>query len=260
MSWRNQGTTDRYRELSQCLAKYDELIQERGGRVETGVEIKAIRGNDSGHLLETTTGEIEAGFLINCGGLHSDRIAQRAGVSSNAEIAPFRGEYYELVLGKRHFVRGLIYPVPNPGFPFLGVHFAKMIDGSVHAGPNAVLVLKREGYRKTDLNCVDLLETLTYRGFWKLARRHYKEGIMEIYRSLSKKAFARNLQQIIPEVDKSDLVPTHSGVRAQALSPDGQLGDDFLIVNGRNSIHLCNAPSPAATASLEIGNRVPELR
>ena len=245
-------------------AKYAELIQESGGRVETGVEIKTIRGNDGGYLLETTTGEIEAGFLVNCGGLHSDRIAQRAGVSSNAKIVPFRGEYYELVPGKRHLVRGLIYPVPNPEFPFLGVHFTKMIDGSVHAGPNAVLAFKREGYRKTDLNCVDLLETLTYGGFWKLARKHYKEGIKEMYRSLSKKAFARSLQQIIPGIEESDLVPTHAGVRAQALSPDGKLVDDFLIVNGRNSIHLCNAPSPAATASLEIGNavanKVPKLR
>jgi L-2-hydroxyglutarate oxidase len=245
-------------------AKYAELIQEGGGRVETGVEMKTIRGNGSGHLLETATGEIEAGFLINCGGLQSDRIAQRAGVSLNAKIVPFRGEYYELVPGKRNLVKGLIYPVPNPEFPFLGVHFTKMIDGSVHAGPNAVLAFKREGYRKTDLNCADLLETLTYRGFWKLARRHYKEGIKEMYRSLSKKAFARSLQQIIPEIEESDLVPTHAGVRAQALSPDGNLVDDFLIVNGRNSIHLCNAPSPAATASIEIGNavadKVPKLR
>ena len=245
-------------------AKYAELIQEGGGRVETGVEMKTIRGNGSGHLLETATGEIEAGFLINCGGLQSDRIAQRAGVSLNAKIVPFRGEYYELVPGKRNLVKGLIYPVPNPEFPFLGVHFTKMIDGSVHAGPNAVLAFKREGYRKTDLNCTDLLETLTYRGFWKLARKHYKEGIKEMYRSLSKKAFARSLQQIIPEIEESDLVPTHAGVRAQALSPDGNLVDDFLIVNGRNSIHLCNAPSPAATASLEIGNavadKVPKLR
>jgi (S)-2-hydroxyglutarate dehydrogenase len=153
--------------------------------------------------------------------------------------------------------------VPNPDFPFLGVHFTRMIDDSVHAGPNAVLAFKREGYRRTDISCADLFETLTFPGFWKLARKYYRDGIMEVVRSVSKQAFVKSLQQLIPEVTEEDLVPAHSGVRAQALMADGKLLDDFLIVNGKNSIHVCNAPSPAATASLEIGrfiaNQVPEV-
>jgi (S)-2-hydroxyglutarate dehydrogenase len=161
-------------------------------------------------------------------------------------------------------VKSLIYPVPNAEFPFLGVHFTRMIDGSVHAGPNAVLALKREGYHKTDINLNDLLDTLAFPGFWKLARKHFREGIQEIHRSLSKKAFVKSLQQLIPEVAMDDLVPAHAGVRAQALLPNGNPVDDFLILNGRNSIHVCNAPSPAATASLEIGRyvaaHVPALR
>ena len=181
-----------------------------------------------------------------------------------ARIVPFRGEYYELVPGKRNLVSALIYPVPDPAFPFLGVHFTRMIDGSVHAGPNAVLAFQREGYRKSDFRLGDLYETLTYRGFWNVARRHYKEGLKEIWRSVNKRAFVKSLQRLIPAVAESDLVEAPSGVRAQALLPDGNLVDDFLIERGPNSIHICNAPSPAATASLEIGksvaNEIPELR
>ncbi|PYV50381.1 MAG: L-2-hydroxyglutarate oxidase, partial [Acidobacteria bacterium] len=164
---------------------------------------------------------------------------------------------------KRYLVRTLVYPVPNPDFPFPGIHFMRMIDDSVHAGPNAALAFKREGYSKTDINCTDLFETLTFPGFWKLARKYYRDGMMEMVRSVSKRAFVKNLQQFVPEVNEDDLVPTHSGVRAQALMRDGKLVDDFLIVNGKNSIHVCNAPSPAATASLEIGrfiaNQVPKV-
>jgi L-2-hydroxyglutarate oxidase len=245
-------------------AKCVELIRNQGGEVRTGAKVGSIRTKGGVHVLETTGGAIEAGFLINCGGLHSDRLARRVGLNLAARIVPFRGEYYELVPERRHLVNALIYPVPNPAFPFLGVHFTKMIDGSVHAGPNAVLAFKREGYHKTDVNLSDLFETLTFPGFWKLARKNFGEGMKEIYRSLSKKAFVKSLQQLIPEVTESDLVPTHPGVRAQALMPNGQLVDDFLILNGQNSIHVCNAPSPAATASLEIGRyvaeHVPELR
>jgi (S)-2-hydroxyglutarate dehydrogenase len=248
---------------SVCM-KYTELVRLQGGSVKTGTRIEAIRQQGSIHILETTGGTIEAKFLINCAGLHSDRVARLAGLHPEAKIVPFRGEYYELVPERRHLVNTLIYPVPNPAFPFLGVHFTKMIDGSVHAGPNAVLAFKREGYHKTDINCADLFETLTFGGFWKLARKHLKDGLMEMYRSLSKKAFVRSLQQLIPEVAEGDLVPTHAGVRAQALMPDGKLVDDFLIVHGPNSIHVCNAPSPAATASLEIARavaeQVPQLR
>jgi L-2-hydroxyglutarate oxidase len=216
------------------------------------------------HVLETSHGVFEAAFVVNCAGLHSDRVARRAGVDPGAKIVPFRGEYYELVPERRHLVKHLIYPVPNPEFPFLGVHFTRMIDGSVHAGPNAVLAFKREGYHKTDFNLRDFCETMGYAGFWKLARRHLGEGLMEIQRSLSKAAFVRSLQRLIPEVQPSDVVPAHAGVRAQALMPDGKLVDDFLILRGTRSIHVCNAPSPAATASLEIGeaivDQIPSLK
>jgi (S)-2-hydroxyglutarate dehydrogenase len=248
---------------SVCM-KYTELVRLQGGSVKTGTRIEAIRQQGSIHILETTGGTIEAKFLINCAGLHSDRVARLAGLHPEAKIVPFRGEYYELVPERRHLVNTLIYPVPNPAFPFLGIHFTRMIDSSVHAGPNAVLAFKREGYHKTDINCADLFETLTFGGFWKLARKHFNDALLEIYRSMSKKAFVRSLQRLIPEVTEADLVPTHAGVRAQALMPDGNLVDDFLIVHGRNSVHVCNAPSPAATASLEIGravaSQIPDLR
>jgi (S)-2-hydroxyglutarate dehydrogenase len=190
-------------------------------------------------------------------------VARFSGLDPGTKIVPFRGEYYELVPERRYLVKNLIYPVPNPNFPFLGVHFTRMIDGSVHAGPNAVLAFKREGYRRTDISPGDLIEILTFPGFWKLARKHYRDGVMELVRSVSKRAFVKSLKQLIPEVSDDDLVPTHSGVRAQALMPAGNLLDDFLIVKGGNSIHVCNAPSPAATASLEIGrfiaNQLPEV-
>lgn len=250
--------------FSQVCAKYAELIQTNGGAVKTGVEVRRIYRSGEGHLLETTSGEIEAQFLVNCAGLQSDRIARQAGVRVVAKIMPFRGEYYELLPAKRYLVKALIYPVPNPSFPFLGVHFTRMIDGSVHAGPNAVLALQREGYGKTDLGFGDLLEMLAYKGLWRLARKHYREGLGEMHRSLSKKAFVKKLQDLVPEVMESDLVPASSGIRAQALLPNGTLVNDFLLLRGPSSIHVCNAPSPAATASLEIGNAVasqlPELR
>ena len=239
-----------YREVS---AKYVELIKSQGGTVQTGTRVDRLRDVNGIQVIETPHGEFEAGFVINCAGLFSDRVARFSGLDPGAKIVPFRGEYYELVPEKRHLVRSLIYPVPNPDFPFLGVHFTRMIDDSVHAGPNAVLAFKREGYCRTDINCADLFETLTFPGFWKLARKYYRDGMMEMVRSVSKRAFVKSLQQLIPEINGDDLVPTHSGVRAQAMMPDGKLVDDFLIVNGKNSIHVCNAPSPAATASLEIG-------
>ncbi len=249
-----------YREVS---AKYVELIKSQGGTVQTGTRVGRFREVNGIHIIETPHGEFEAGFVINCAGLFSDRVARFDGLDPDAKIIPFRGEYYELMPKKRYLVRTLVYPVPNPDFPFLGVHFTRMIDGSVHAGPNAVLALKREGYRRTDINCADLFETLTFPGFWKLARKYYREGVMEMVRSASKRAFVKGLQQLIPEVTEDDLVPTDSGVRAQALTRDGKLVDDFLILKGKNSIHVCNAPSPAATASLEIGrfisNQVPKI-
>ena len=249
-----------YRQVS---AKCVELIKSNGGTVQTGIRVDRLRELNGTQVIETPHGEFEAGFVINCAGLFSDRVTRLGGLDPGAKIVPFRGEYYELVPERRYLVKALVYPVPNPDFPFLGVHFTRMIDDSVHAGPNAVLAFTREGYRRTDINCADLFETLTFPGFWKLARKYYREGIIEMMRSVSKRAFVKSLQQLIPELTEDDLVPTHSGVRAQALMPDGKLVDDFLIVHGRNSIHVCNAPSPAATASLEIGrfiaNQVPKV-
>ncbi len=247
----------------QVCAEYLRQIETAGGQVRYGCSVRAIRENGSVHELVTETDSVEAHFVINCAGLHSDRVARMSGTDPGAKIVPFRGEYFELTPGRRHLVKSLIYPVPNPDFPFLGVHFTKMIDGSVHAGPNAVLALAREGYFKTDVNLRDFAETMTFPGFWKLASNYLGDGLQEMWRSASKSAFTRSLQELIPEVRSSDLVPCAAGIRAQALTPDGKLVDDFLIVPGKNTMHVCNAPSPAATASLEIGReiaaRVPEI-
>ncbi len=249
-----------YRDVS---AKYVECIKSNGGMVRSGTRVDRLRDVNGIRVIETSHGEFEAGFVINCSGLFSDRVTRLFGLKPSAKILPFRGEYYELLPERRHLVKSLVYPVPNPDFPFLGVHFTRMIDRSIHAGPNAVLAFKREGYRRTDINFADLFEILTFLGFWKLARKYYREGIMEMVRSVSKRAFVKSLQRLIPEVTDDDLVPTDSGVRAQALMPDGKLADDFLIVKGKNSMHVCNAPSPAATASLEIGrfiaNQLPNI-
>ncbi len=242
-----------YKKVTQ---KYAEIIQAQGGELRLNTKVERIKTSGNNQVLETNQGIFETRFVINCGGLHSDRIAKLTQVDPQAKIVPFRGEYYELTPEKRYLVKTLIYPVPNPAFPFLGVHFTKMIDGSVHAGPNAVLSLKREGYKKTDFDFRDFAEVMTYPGFWKLASKHADEGIKEIIRSFSKAAFVKSLQKLIPEVKSEDLVPCHAGVRAQALMNDGKLVEDFLIVTGQNSIHVCNAPSPAATSSLEIGKAV----
>jgi L-2-hydroxyglutarate oxidase len=238
-----------------CL-KYAELIEKQGGELRLNTKVNRIVKSGKHQVLETNNGTYETRFLINCAGLHSDRVAKLGKVDPQAKIVPFRGEYYELTPEKRYLVKGLIYPVPNPAFPFLGVHFTRMIDGSVHAGPNAVLSLKREGYKKTDFDLRDFTEVMTYPAFWKLAAKHADEGIKEIIRSFSKAAFVRSLQQLIPEVQAEDIVPTHAGVRAQALMNNGNLVDDFLIVQGANSVHVCNAPSPAATSSIEIGKAI----
>jgi len=185
-------------------------------------------------------------------------VARLSGAEPGAKIVPFRGEYYELKPERRSVVRNLIYPVPDPNFPFLGVHFTRMIDGSIHAGPNAVLSLKREGYQRKSFDMRDFAETMTYTGFWRLVAKHARSGLEEMHRSFSKKAFVRSLQKLIPEIREVDLVPGEAGVRAQALRPDGGLVDDFLIVNSPSAIHVCNAPSPAATASLEIGRVIAE--
>ena len=244
-----------YQQVSQ---KYADLIRLQGGELYLNTKVVKIISTSNSHLIETTQGEFATRFVINCAGLYSDRVAKLGKAKPQAKIVPFRGEYYELKPEKRSLVKTLIYPVPNPAFPFLGVHFTKMIDGSVHAGPNAVLSFKREGYQKTDFDLRDFAEVMTYPGFWKLAAKHSDEGIQEIIRSFSKSAFVRSLQRLIPEVQAEDLIPTHAGVRAQALMNDGKLVDDFLIVQGQNTVHVCNAPSPAATSSLEIGKAVVE--
>ncbi len=248
----NTGIVD-YR---QVCGKMAELIAAQGALIQTSTQVTAIKACANGHVIETTRGEVEAQFLVNCGGLQSDRLARAAGVTPRARITPFRGEYYELVPERRFLVKSLIYPVPNPAFPFLGVHFTTMMDGSVHAGPNAVLALKREGYEKNDFAFRDAWDALSYRGFWKLAARHYREGWAEMVRSFSKRAFVRSLQQLIPEITSADVVAAPAGVRAQALLPTGDLVQDFLILPGERSIHVCSAPSPAATASLKIGEAI----
>jgi L-2-hydroxyglutarate oxidase len=251
-----QVTSTGIANYKQVCLKYADIIEKQGGELRLNTKVEKISRSGKNQVLETNNGTFETAFVINCAGLHSDRIAKLAQVDPQAKIVPFRGEYYELTPEKRYLVKTLIYPVPNPDFPFLGVHFTKMIDGSVHAGPNAVLSLKREGYKKTDFDLRDFAEVMTYPGFWKLAAKHADEGIQEIIRSFSKAAFTKSLQKLIPEVRSEDLVPCHAGVRAQALMNDGKLVDDFLIVQDQNSVHVCNAPSPAATSSLEIGKSI----
>jgi L-2-hydroxyglutarate oxidase len=231
--------------------KLAELIAARGGELRLGTKLLGLRSKGQHVVVETSKGTLAARRIINCAGLHSDRVAKLDGAQPGARIVPFRGEYYELKPERRALVKNLIYPVPDPQFPFLGVHFTRMINGSVHAGPNAVLSLKREGYHRTSFDLRDFLDTMTYGGFWRLAAKHARSGLAEIHRSFSKKAFVRSL--LIPEICEEDLEPGTAGVRAQALRPDGGLVDDFLIINTASATHVCNAPSPAATASLEIG-------
>ena len=248
-----------YKAVARAFAR---IIREGSGHLLLDTRVENIVETKEQVTLETNRGTWSSRFLINCAGLYSDRVAEMAGQATGLKIVPFRGEYVELVPEKRHLVQHLIYPVPNPDFPFLGVHFTRMIDGSVHVGPNAVLSLKREGYKKTDVDIADLAEILSYKGFWKLVLAHIDEGLKEMIRSVSKKAFLRSLQRLIPELTEKDLVPAQAGVRAQALRPDGSMVDDFVILPGKRSLHVCNAPSPAATASMKIGeaivNQIPE--
>ncbi|WLR51033.1 L-2-hydroxyglutarate oxidase [Bacillus tianshenii] len=242
-----------YKEVTE---KFAEIIQENDNEIFTNSEVKNIDERSDRVIVETSNGTFQGNFLINCAGLHSDRITKLAGIHTNVKIVPFRGEYYELTPEKRYLVKNLIYPVPNPDFPFLGVHFTRMIDGNIHVGPNAVLSMKREGYKKTQFNLRDLAETLSYPAFWKLAGSNMKEGLNEMARSFNKSLFVKNLQQLIPEVEEKDIVPSEAGVRAQALMSDGKLLDDFMMIPGKRSLHVCNAPSPAATASIEIGKAI----
>jgi len=232
------------------------MIADEGGELRVGTEVTGISETGDRVELRTSSESIRARVLINCAGLHSDRVAALAGVETGARIVPFRGEYYDLAPKSRHLVKNLIYPVPDPSFPFLGVHFTRKVQGGVETGPNAVLGLAREGYKKTDFRARDLAEVLSYPAFWRLASRNWRTGAGEVFRSLSKKAFVRGLRRLVPQVEEDDLVPVEAGVRAQALMKDGTLADDFLIVEGERSVHVLNAPSPAATACIPIGEAI----
>jgi L-2-hydroxyglutarate oxidase len=228
------------------------LVEKAGGEVRLGTRVTGFR---PGRVV-TSRGEVEADVVVNCAGLYADRIARLAGVDPPARIIPFRGEYYELRPERRELVRGLIYPVPDPRLPFLGVHLTRMIDGSVHAGPNAVLATAREGYRWGRVNARDVGGILAWPGLWRLARRHLRYGVAEVRRSLSRRRFAADLARLVPALTAADIVPAGSGVRAQAVHRDGSLVDDFLVVAGPGQLHVLNAPSPAATSSLEIAKHL----
>jgi (S)-2-hydroxyglutarate dehydrogenase len=236
--------------------KYAELIAAHGGTVSTKTEVTGIVRNNGEIMLETNRGAIGAKYLINCAGLHSDRVSQLAGEKTEVKIVPFRGEYYDLVPEREHLVRGLLYPVPDLRFPFLGVHFTRRVGGGVDAGPNAVLAFKREGYRRTDFSLQDAATTFAYSGFWHMAAKYWRSGAGEFYRSFHKPAFVRALQTLLPEVQSSDLVADGAGVRATAVSRDGSLVDDFQFVCSQNILHVWNVVSPAATASLPIGREI----
>jgi L-2-hydroxyglutarate oxidase len=231
-------------------------IEKMGGVLRTATEFKGAQRENGKWAVRTSQGDLQAAYLVNCGGLQSDRVTRKSGAVPPAKIVPFRGEYYQLKSEAWPLVRNLIYPVPNPLFPFLGVHFTRMIAGGVEAGPNAVLALKREGYGKFSFSLWDSLETFLYPGFWKLAWRYGGEGMKEIHRSLSKGAFVRALQKLVPEIEGRHLETGESGIRAQALDLTGALVDDFRFLEAEGALHVLNAPSPAATASLPIGREI----
>lgn len=233
-----------------------DLVVAGGGELVLGAEVEAVRADPTGVTVETSAGTLRADDLVACAGLHSDRIARLAGVEPGVRIVPFRGEYFELAPRAVHLVRGLVYPVPDPDLPFLGVHLTRMFDGTVHAGPNAVLALAREGYTWGTVKPRDVADLARWPGTWRLARSWWRTGIDEVARSLSRGRFLRSLQVLVPELTDADIVPTHAGVRAQAVDRSGALVDDFLLRRGPRQLHVLNAPSPAATAALEIGRHL----
>jgi L-2-hydroxyglutarate oxidase len=239
--------------------KYAELIAAQGGTVLTSAMVTGLKRTANEVVVETKRDTFSTSFLINCAGLFSDRISRMAGDEPEVMIVPFRGEYYELVPDRAPSVRALIYPVPDPRFPFLGVHFTRRVSGKVDAGPNAVLAFQREGYRRSDISLGDLASSLAFPGFWRMAARNWRSGCDEFRRSLSKHAFVKALQQLLPEIREEDLVPGGSGVRAQALQRDGLLVDDFQIVPSARMLHVLNVPSPAATASLMVGKAIVDI-
>lgn len=245
-----------YREVAAVFAR---KMTEAGGQIRTSTRFLVCRREADGLEVETTTGPLRVKLLINCAGLQSDRVARACGVDPGVQIIPFRGEYYELKPRAERLCNSLIYPVPDSRLPFLGVHFTRMIGGGVECGPNAVLALRREGYTWRDVSGRDLLELARFGGFWRMARRFWRTGIDEVQRSLSRRAFWKALRRLIPELSFHDLVPAGAGVRAQAVRPDGGLVDDFFIRHAERMIHVLNAPSPAATASIAIGRTIANL-
>lgn len=239
--------------------KYAELIKQNGGEILLGEKVIDIQNNNSTQVVVTQKASYNTTLVVNCAGLYSDKIAQLSTKKIDVKIIPFRGEYYKLRKEKEYLVKNLIYPVPDPNFPFLGVHFTRMMKGGVEAGPNAVLAFKREGYKMSDINFAELGESLAWPGFQKVMAKYWKTGIGEMYRSFSKAAFTKALQKLIPEIQANDLVDGGAGVRAQACDRTGGLVDDFLILEDKHVINVCNAPSPAATSSLSIGETVARL-
>ncbi len=234
-------------------------LTERGVKVVTGARVQRLDRQGEGWIARTTAGVFECDFIINCAGLHSDRVAEIAGERRDMRILPFRGEYYQIRKERQHLVRHLIYPVPDPSFPFLGVHFTRLIHGGIEAGPNAVLAFAREGYRKTDFNAGDLFDALTYGGFWRFLRRYPSMAWYELRRSFSRQLFCQSLQRLVPDIRPDDLETGGSGVRAQAIAPEGEIVQDFRLIARPNALHVLNAPSPAATASLAIGAEIVEM-
>ena len=236
--------------------KYAELIRRAGGEIVFKAKVVGLRVAKDANIVETKAGTLRARYVINCAGLYSDAITRMSGLQTNLEIIPFRGEYYEIRPERRNLIRNLIYPVPDPRFPFLGVHFTRRVNGSVEAGPNALLAFRREGYTGTVPDMSEAVEMMRFPGFWKMAQRYWKKGMEEQYRAWVKSAFTKALQKLVPALQESDLAPGGSGVRAQAVDINGNLVDDFHFVHSGNMIHVCNVPSPAATASLEIGKEI----
>lgn len=248
------GITD----YQKVCEKLGELLTQSGNKVGTGTMVTDIEERNDVVRVATSTGDLEADFVVTCGGLQSDRLARYTDPALGTRILPFRGEYFDLVPEKRHLVKSLIYPVPDPHFPFLGVHLTRMIDGSIHAGPNAVPALAREGYSWRKTNLKDLAEIVTNPGWWKLAKNYWRTGMGEFYRSCSKSAFLAAVQQLVPEIQLNDLRPSPAGVRAQAVSRSGVLLDDFVWLETNRVLNVINAPSPAATASFAIGQQIVE--
>jgi (S)-2-hydroxyglutarate dehydrogenase len=231
------------------------LLREAGAELVFSARVQGMRVGGDEVALQTTAGDFLAERVVNCAGLYSDRIA-RLTTRPTVQIVPFRGEYFAIRPTAWHLCRHLIYPVPDPNFPFLGVHFTRMVRGGVECGPNAVLAFAREGYRKTDIRLGELIETLAYPGLWRIAMKYWRVELGEMWRSLSKRAFVHALQRLVPEVQAADLLPAPAGVRAQAVRPDGGLVDDFVIENSGRVVHVCNAPSPAATAAFSVGQKI----